>query len=80
LSALGLVLLGAYWAFIVLGFILLGIWLIFVDNFFSYHGFNISIIRFNTHFFMMNLALLVGFFKYKQNKYSVFWKPTERNQ
>lgn len=80
LASIILVLLGQYWALMLILVFLGGIWLIFVDNFFKYLGFNFSILRFNTHFFMMNLALLLGYFKYKNKNYQAFWKPTERNQ
>ncbi len=41
---------------------------------------NISILRFITHFFTMNLALLIGFFKFISGVKSGIWQPTKRNQ
>ncbi len=41
---------------------------------------NIGILRFITHFYSMNLALLTGFFKSLKNIESNVWKPTKRNQ
>lgn len=41
---------------------------------------NLRLFRFITHFYSMNLALLVGFFKYSTGIKSNIWRPTERNQ
>lgn len=42
---------------------------------------NIALIRFVTHFYSMNLALLIGFVKYiTGNNKNSFWQPTQRNQ
>jgi cellulose synthase/poly-beta-1,6-N-acetylglucosamine synthase-like glycosyltransferase len=41
---------------------------------------NISILRFITHFYSMNIALLVGFFRYSKGVKSGVWQPTKRNQ
>jgi len=41
---------------------------------------NIDILRFITHFYSMNLALLAGFFKSLKKIESNVWKPTQRNQ
>jgi cellulose synthase/poly-beta-1,6-N-acetylglucosamine synthase-like glycosyltransferase len=41
---------------------------------------NLKPFRFITHFYSMNLALLVGFFKFLTGVKSSVWKPTERNQ
>jgi len=41
---------------------------------------NISILRFITHFYSMNLALIIGFFKYLKGVKSGVWQPTKRNQ
>jgi cellulose synthase/poly-beta-1,6-N-acetylglucosamine synthase-like glycosyltransferase len=38
------------------------------------------LLRFITHFYSMNLALLIGFFKSLKNIESNVWKPTQRNQ
>ncbi len=37
-------------------------------------------LRFITHFFVMNLALLIGFFKYLKGVNTNVWQPTKRNQ
>ncbi|TVQ90346.1 MAG: glycosyltransferase [Bacteroidetes bacterium] len=39
-----------------------------------------GILRYITHFYSMNLALLLGFFKSLKNIESNVWKPTQRNQ
>jgi cellulose synthase/poly-beta-1,6-N-acetylglucosamine synthase-like glycosyltransferase len=41
---------------------------------------NLRVFRFITHFYSMNLALLVGFFKYSTGIKTNIWQPTERNQ
>ncbi|MBO7570722.1 MAG: glycosyltransferase family 2 protein [Bacteroidales bacterium] len=41
---------------------------------------NNVLLRFVTHFFSMNLALLVGMFKAMKGVESGVWKPTKRNQ
>jgi len=43
-------------------------------------GVNIAVLRFITHFYSMNLALLAGFFRTFKNIESNVWKPTKRNQ
>ncbi|MFN2395548.1 MAG: glycosyltransferase [Bacteroidales bacterium] len=39
-----------------------------------------KLLRFITHFYSMNLALFIGFFKSLKNIESNVWKPTQRNQ
>ncbi len=41
---------------------------------------HIVILRFISHFFIMNLALLEGFFKFLKGENSNVWQPTKRNQ
>lgn len=41
---------------------------------------NSGVLRFVTHFYSMNLALLAGFFKSFKKIESNVWKPTQRNQ
>ena len=41
---------------------------------------HIRLFRFITHFYSMNLALLLGFFKYLKGINSNVWQPTKRNQ
>ncbi len=43
-------------------------------------GVHVAILRFVTHFYSMNLALLAGFFKSLKKIESNVWKPTQRNQ
>ncbi|MEI7596945.1 MAG: glycosyltransferase [Bacteroidota bacterium] len=41
---------------------------------------NISIFRFLTHFYSMNIAMLIGFFRYIKGVESGIWQPTKRHQ
>ena len=41
---------------------------------------HIVILRFISHFFTMNLALLEGFFKFLKGENTNVWQPTKRNQ
>jgi cellulose synthase/poly-beta-1,6-N-acetylglucosamine synthase-like glycosyltransferase len=41
---------------------------------------HLLILRFISHFYLMNLALLVGFFKFIKGVESNIWKPTQRFQ
>ncbi|MDD5572019.1 MAG: glycosyltransferase [Bacteroidales bacterium] len=41
---------------------------------------HIAAFRFVTHFYFMNLALMLGFFKYAGGIKSGIWQPTRRNQ
>ncbi len=41
---------------------------------------HIILLRFVTHFYSMNLALLIGFFKYLRGVKTNVWTPTKRNQ
>lgn len=43
-------------------------------------GLHLKLLRFVTHFYSMNLAMLIGFFKSLKNIESNVWKPTQRNQ
>ena len=42
-------------------------------------GIHLKLFRFISHFYVMNLALLVGFVNYSLGVKSNIWKPTERN-
>ncbi len=67
--------------YIVLLYILSGMFLmIFVDVFIEKIGINSVILRFITHFYVMNLALLLGFFKYLKGIKTNVWEPTKRHQ
>ncbi len=41
---------------------------------------HIRLLRFVSHFYLMNLALLIGLFRFLRGVDSNIWKPTERNQ
>lgn len=41
---------------------------------------NIKIFRFITHFYLMNLALLLGWVRYRRGIKASVWTPTQRNQ
>ncbi|MFO8067641.1 MAG: glycosyltransferase [Bacteroidales bacterium] len=41
---------------------------------------HIVILRFISHFFTMNMALLEGFFKFLKGEHTNVWQPTKRNQ
>lgn len=41
---------------------------------------NIKVFRFITHFYLMNLALLIGWVKYSRGIKASVWTPTQRNQ
>jgi len=49
-----------------------------MDKLLSVVGINISILRNIRYFFAMNLALLIGFFKYLKGVKSSVWQPTKR--
>ncbi len=54
---------------------------IFIDFLLRKCNIHIALIRFVTHFYSMNLALLIGFLKYiTGNNKNSFWQPTQRNQ
>jgi hypothetical protein len=42
--------------------------------------FHIVFLRFITHFYSMNLALLLGFFKYLNKAETDVWQPTRRSK
>lgn len=52
----------------------------FIDYLLRKIGIHILILRFITHFYSMNLALLVGFIKFSKGVKSNVWQPTRRNQ
>lgn len=51
-----------------------------IDRWLKNTGLNFKIIRFVTHFYLMNLALLKGWIWYIRGIESNVWKPTQRNQ
>ena len=52
----------------------------FADMFLKKFGIHIVLLRFATHFYTMNLSLLIGFIKSLKGVKSNVWKPTERFQ
>ncbi len=52
----------------------------FIDSFFKKVKINFTLLRFISHFYLMNLALLVGFFRFVSGVESNVWKPTQRFQ
>lgn len=50
------------------------------DFFLKKFGFHIVLLRFATHFYTMNLSLMIGFVKSLKGVKSNVWKPTERFQ
>ena len=52
----------------------------FIDTILRKMQIHIVILRFVTHFFSMNLALVVGFFKYAKGVKTNVWQPTRRDQ
>jgi len=52
----------------------------FIDFFLRYLRIHIIILRFITHFYSMNLALLFGFFRFIAGVRSGIWTPTQRHQ
>lgn len=54
--------------------------LILLERMFSLFGINIGALRLLTHFFYMNLALLIGFFRFLKGVKSSIWTPTPRLQ
>jgi cellulose synthase/poly-beta-1,6-N-acetylglucosamine synthase-like glycosyltransferase len=53
---------------------------LFLDFLLKKLNIHIVILRFISHFFTMNLALLEGFFKFLKGENTNVWQPTKRNQ
>ena len=51
-----------------------------IDWVFKKIGIHLKLLRFASHFYLMNLALLKGFFLFKKGIKSSIWEPTKRNQ
>ena len=51
-----------------------------IDWVFKKIGIHLKLLRFASHFYLMNLALLKGFFIFKKGIKSSIWEPTKRNQ
>ncbi|MGB4204470.1 MAG: glycosyltransferase family 2 protein [Bacteroidales bacterium] len=52
----------------------------FFDRILKKINIHLSVVRLAVHFYAMNLALLVGLFKYLKGIRTGIWKPTPRNQ
>ncbi len=52
----------------------------FIDLLLRKNGIHVVILRFITHFCVMNVALLMGFIKFMKGVKSNVWQPTQRNQ
>ena len=65
---------------ITLLFFLISIFIPLIDSLLKTIHIHIRIIRFISHFYLMNLALMIGFFQYKKGVNTNVWKPTQRNQ
>lgn len=52
----------------------------FIDNILKKFSVHFSLFRFITHFYSMNIALVIGFFRFLKGVKSGVWKPTKRNQ
>ena len=59
---------------------LLLVCLICIDFVFRKMNIHIGLLRFITHFFAMNAALLLGFCTYLNHNSETVWQPTKRNQ
>ena len=51
----------------------------FIDAVLKKINIHLSLLRFISHFYMMNLALLIGLVNYMTGVKTNIWKPTERN-
>ncbi len=54
--------------------------LIIADRLLNALGIHFLLLRFNTHFFYMNAAMLAGMLRYFGGVQSSIWEPTQRNQ
>lgn len=58
----------------------LSLMLVIFDRMLNLAGIHISLLRLNTHFMVMNMALLRGLFRYLKGVKSGVWQPTVRHQ
>jgi len=54
--------------------------IVFIDILLKKLKIHFPLFRYITHFYSMNIALLIGFFKYLKGVKSGIWQPTKRNQ
>ncbi len=78
-SALVLSLYSNVWVYILCLFSIFMLSPIF-DLIFKKCGIHLKALRFFSHFILMNVALMIGFFKFTIGNYSQTWNPTQRNQ
>ncbi|NPD44232.1 MULTISPECIES: glycosyltransferase [unclassified Lentimicrobium] len=57
-----------------------GFFIPLLDSLLKKLSFNSRFLRFITHFYSMNLALFIGFFRFSKGVKSGIWKVTKRNQ
>ena len=69
-----------FYSFTLAGQLLLMFGIPFFDWILKKINIHLSIVRLAVHFYAMNLALLVGLFKYLKGIRTGVWKPTPRNQ
>ena len=68
-------------AFLPIVYLQLGLFLSpIIDWVFKKVGLHLKLLRFASHFYLMNLALLKGFFLFSKGIKSSIWEPTKRNQ
>ncbi len=59
-------------------FLFLSLIIPFIDYFLRKNGFHIILLRFISHYYYMNLGLLIGLFKYLKGVKTNVWEPTKR--
>ena len=81
LATLGLVALGAGWFYQLALAGQLGLpLLLLLDKALGQWGWHPRLLRFITHFYSMNAALLLGWWRYLRGIKTTVWQPTQRNQ
>jgi len=60
--------------------VMFGILLCCADIFLRKFNIHLFLVRYLTHFFISNIALLIGFFRYLRGVKSSVWSPTQRHQ
>ncbi|HNR49405.1 MAG TPA: glycosyltransferase [Bacteroidia bacterium] len=58
----------------------LSLLMVLFDRILNLAGIHLSLLRLNTHFIVMNIALLKGLIRYLKGVNSGVWQPTERHQ
>ncbi len=75
-----LTILGSSFYAIIFGLYFLSLIIPLVDYLLKNFNIHFSLLRFITHFYSMNLALFIGFFRALRGVKSGIWTPTKRNQ